>query len=74
MSKKTENPIFSKDDALVLLSDLLRNPKLEADLFVKVMSLYSKIAGWDKEKDPEPSEPTLDELVKEAEKKRRQHE
>jgi hypothetical protein len=74
MSKQTLiAKLLTKDEALVLLSEQLRNPKLEADLFTKVMSLYSKISGWAKEKDPEPTGPNLDELVASLEKKWKQH-
>ena len=64
--------ILTKNDAMVLLSTQLRDPKLESDLFVKVMTLYSKIAGWDKEKEPSAQEPTIDQLVAAVEKKRKQ--
>jgi hypothetical protein len=75
MSKKatipTEKPI-TKQDAMVLLSDQLRNPKLDSELFVKVLTLYSKICGWDKEKEPSPDEAlTFDQQVAAIEKKRK---
>lgn len=67
------NKNLSKNDAMVLLSAHIRNPKLDAELFLKVIALYSRIAGWDKEKTPAPPEQTIDQLVAAVEKKRRQH-
>lgn len=72
MSKKAENKILTKDEAMVLLSAQLRNPKLEADLFIKVMKLYSTIAGWDNEPTPKENEPTIEDQVLALEQKRKQ--
>ena len=71
MSKPSGETILTKDEALQLLSKQLRNPNIEPLLFVKVLTLYSTIAGWNKEKEPTPSEPNLDELVTRIEKERR---
>lgn len=56
-----------------LLSVQLRRTDIAEDLFVKVMQLYSKIAGWDREETPKSKpEPSLDELVATIERKRKQ--
>lgn len=70
MTKKVDNGIITKREAQELLSAQLRNPHLDSELFVKVLSLYSKIAGWDKEPDSAP-ETNLDELVVQVERKRK---
>lgn len=64
----------SKEEALKLLSKHLRKPAIDSAELVKLLSVYSKLSGWDKEDDPKDPEGTvnLDKLVAAIEKKRRE--
>lgn len=68
----TIEKVLSKQEALELLSAQLRRSDIESEPFLKIMQLYSKIAGWDKEPTPKPKpEPSLDELVTAIERERK---
>lgn len=66
--------LVEREDALLMLSKHLRNPNENTDQFCKVLSLYSKMMGWDKQPAPggEDAEQDLNEMVKAAEKKRKE--
>lgn len=68
-------PLVTKADALRLLSDQLRKRGVKSEEFIKVLSLYSKLQGWDKDDEPRTpcEEVSLDKLVAAIEKKRRGH-
>lgn len=72
MSKtaQQQTPI-TREEALQLLSAQLRKPGLDDAQFVRVMSLYAKIANWKKQEAEAQPEPTLDELVRQVEQKRK---
>ncbi len=62
----------SKSEALKLLSRHLRKPTIDSAELVKVLSLYSKLAGWNKDEETDPGdEVSLDRLVAAVEKKRK---
>jgi hypothetical protein len=64
------NP-FSKSEALQKLSDLIRSIRDEGKL-LKLLALYGKLSGWDKDKSKEPSEESrIDAIVLELERKRK---
>ena len=72
MSKRKEEPqLLTRQEALELLSAQLRRSDIKSDELLKVITLYSKICGWFDEPAPSKPEPTLEELIIEAEKKRR---
>lgn len=66
-----DTPLVSKSEALKLLSRHLRKSYDSAEV-VKLLSLYSKLSGWDKEEEAESEEVSLDKLVAAVEKKRKQ--
>ena len=72
MSKeKRKEELLTKEEALHLLSAQMRRSNIKSDELLKVVTLYSKICGWFDEPAPSKPEPTLEELIIEAEKKRR---
>ncbi len=61
----------SKNEALKLLSRHLRRTNDSSEL-VKLLGLYSKLTGWDKEEeDPPGEEMSLDKLVTAVERRRK---
>jgi hypothetical protein len=64
---------MTKREVLELLSKQLRRDYIEPESFLKVMDAYAKLQGWDKTKNPSPtnSDLTVDELVAQVEKKRK---
>lgn len=68
---ETNKAAVSRKEALDILSARLRKCD-EDETLVKLLGLYSKLSGWDKPKDPEPTEDvSLDQLVAAMEKKRK---
>lgn len=67
-----DNDIVSRKEALLLMSRSLRKTTIEPETMIKIMNVYARIRGWDKE-DAKPSNPELDmdKLVAAMEKKRK---
>lgn len=69
---------ITKKEVLQRLSKQLRKPDLDDKTFIKVMSLYAKLAGfYDEPPTPSPAKvpvkgPTLNEIVLAEERKRRE--
>jgi len=65
-------PNVTKEEALKYLSRFMRNAA-DGTEYVKLLSLYGKLSGWNGEEGEEPSgnEPTIDDLVAAMEKKRK---
>jgi hypothetical protein len=72
MKKKTPSQIVSKEEALELISDQLRRPEIEDASMVKLMTLYSKLSGWENVEPSQPEE-TVDmkKLIAAVEKRRK---
>jgi hypothetical protein len=69
--KKEKKEIVTKKEAQELLSQHLRRNALEPETLVKLLGVYSKLAGWEKEaKEPDESM-SLDKLVAAVEQKRK---
>lgn len=66
----TARPNISKSEALKQLSRFMRNAK-DATEYCKLLSLYSKLSGWDEEEEEPGEEVSLDKLVAAMEKKRK---
>ncbi len=54
-----------------LIAAQLRKPDLSPPQFTKLVNLQAKLSGWKTTQQPESKEQTLDQLVREAERKRR---
>jgi hypothetical protein len=62
---------LSKADALQMLTRRLHKAGTDDATFAKLLSLYAKLAGWDKEEDDPSEEVSLDKLIVAMEKKRK---
>jgi hypothetical protein len=72
MSKKKEaTPIVSQNEALQLISAQLRRTDLNPSQFAKLLNLQAKLSGWKPKKPREPKESSFDQMVMEAERKRK---
>lgn len=70
--RKEKKEIVSKKEAMELLSQHLRRTSVEPDMLVKLLAMYSKLAGWEEDKGKNPDEGmSLDKLVTALEKKRK---
>lgn len=69
--KKEKKDIVSKKEALELLSAHLRRNSIESDMLVKLIGMYSKLAGWEEDKEKPEEGLSLDKLVTALEKKRK---
>jgi hypothetical protein len=70
---KTPSTAISKEEALELLSTAIRNPKIETGTLIKLVSLYSKMEGWEKAEPAQPEEAIdMAKLIAAVEKKRKQ--
>jgi hypothetical protein len=70
--------VASKAEVLQSLSKQLRRDDLDDKTFIKLLTLYSKLSGWNDEPSPPPApqqpvikQPSALDLVLEAERKRR---
>lgn len=70
--QKEKKETVSKKEALELMSRHLRKNTLDPETLVKLMGVYAKLAGWEKDKKDEPDqEISMDKLVTALEKKRK---
>lgn len=67
MSKRK---LYTKKNAIERLSNELRRPDIETGPMIKVLSLYIKLMGWDKDKAPSEDR-TINQLVAEIERQRK---
>ena len=56
------SPCITKQEALGLLSDHIRKKSVDGNTLLKLLVLYSALAGWDEEQEPS-KEPSLNELI-----------
>lgn len=72
MSKTKPTPIVTKQEALELIAAQLRKPDLNPSQFAKLLNLQAKLSGWKPTQQPKPEESSLDQLVADIERKRRE--
>lgn len=68
-----ETGLITREEALLMLSKVLRRENLEPDAFLKVMTAYAKLNGWlgkDAAPPPKDTEPALDDVVAALKKER----
>lgn len=69
-------PVYTKQEALESLTYRMRKQGLEEEMYLKLLTLYSRLQGWDKPKPTTPSDEDQAEDVNQAvidqEKKRRE--
>lgn len=67
-----DTDIVGRKEALLLMSRALRNRSLDPEMLVKIMNVYAKMRGWDKEEKAPPDDAvSMDKLVAAVEKKRK---
>lgn len=68
-------PTYDRKEALQEITYRLRKQGIEDETYIKLLSLYAKMNGWDKPKDPPKSpaekEEDVNQAVVDAERKRR---
>lgn len=70
--QREKKEVVSKKEAQELMSYHMRKTGLEPETLVKLMGVYAKLAGWEKEKETDPGEEmSMDKLVAAVEKKRK---
>lgn len=67
-------PVVSRTEAQELVSYHLRKQNIEPEMLVKLLGVYAKLSGWDKQKEQEPdAEVDINRLVSAIEKKRKRN-
>ncbi len=65
-------PVYTKQEALENLTYRLRKQGMEDETYIKLLTIYSRMNGWDKPKTEKPDEEASPlEIVLERERKRR---